>query len=342
MSICIICNTTCSNNQVLSRHISKHHNMSGKEYYDKYLKKEGEGVCIICGKETSYRGISCGYLVHCSNKCSQMDPLTTEQRENTCLKRYGNKKYTYSEDFYNKTTQTNMKKYGSKWFIGSETGKAKINKTCQEKYGSNYPLENPEIKKKSEKTQKDKYGNNYMSSDEFKQKSKETNNIKYGSDYYMQTEEFNKKSYETKRKRKRYGMQTEDNCYNMLNSIYEVKRQYKTEIYPYHCDFYINSLDLYIELNFFWTHGGHWFDSNNQNDLDILNLWINKSKEHSIYNSAVNVWSNVDLEKRNCAIKNNLNYAVIWNMNQFNNFIKDLSNNKPFIGLVDYNFKEAS
>lgn len=35
--------------------------------------------------------------------------------------------------------------------------------------------------------------------------------------------------------------------------------QYTSERYPFLCDFYIKPLDLYIELNLYWTHGGHFF-----------------------------------------------------------------------------------
>ena len=337
---CILCEISCSNYQVLSRHLSKHHDMTSKEYYDKYLKQPNESICPVCGKETAYRGLSNGYLTHCSSKCARLDPLVKNKTEQTNINRYGCKVYVKSKDFYDKTIKTNNEKYGNDWFTGSTIGKNRIINTNQTKYNANYPLENSDIKKKSEQTQIDKYGSQYMNLNEFKQKSKETNTIKYGSDYYIKTKEFSKKSYETKRKNKRCGMQTEDNCYIILNSIYKTERQYKTDEYPYHCDFYINDLNLYIELNFFWTHNKHWFNSNDQNDLTTLNLWTKKSKEHSIYKSAVTVWSIMDLDKRNCAIKNNLNYVVVWNIEQFNKFVVDLTNHKIFKGFIDYNITE--
>ena len=30
----------------------------------------------------------------------------------------------------------------------------------------------------------------------------------------------------------------------------------KYDRYPFACDFYISSLDLFIECNYHWTHGG--------------------------------------------------------------------------------------
>ena len=36
----------------------------------------------------------------------------------------------------------------------------------------------------------------------------------------------------------------------------DVITQYKDDRYPFACDFYIPSLDLFIECNYHWTHGG--------------------------------------------------------------------------------------
>lgn len=39
----------CGELTVLSKHIRKH-NLTTKEYYDKYLKKDNEGICPVCNK----------------------------------------------------------------------------------------------------------------------------------------------------------------------------------------------------------------------------------------------------------------------------------------------------
>lgn len=43
---------------------------NSKEYYDKYLKKDGEGSCKMCGAETSFTTIGAGYRDYCSDKCA--------------------------------------------------------------------------------------------------------------------------------------------------------------------------------------------------------------------------------------------------------------------------------
>lgn len=41
----------------------------------------------------------------------------------------------------------------------------------------------------------------------------------------------------------------------------DVIRQYNNDSrYPFSVDFYIKSLDLFIECNYSWTHKGHWYD----------------------------------------------------------------------------------
>src|SRR5574344_2303251 len=75
MTICKICGK-----DVDIRTHSKVHKLTSKEYYDEYIKKENEGICPICGKETKFLGILQGYRQYCSNKCHQNDPIAPEER----------------------------------------------------------------------------------------------------------------------------------------------------------------------------------------------------------------------------------------------------------------------
>ena len=55
-----------------------------------FLKKENEGICPICGKETKFLGILQGYRQYCSNKCHQNDPIAQEERiTKSRLKNFG-------------------------------------------------------------------------------------------------------------------------------------------------------------------------------------------------------------------------------------------------------------
>ena len=86
---CQYCKFTAISLYGLSKHIKRKHNISDKEYYDKYFKKENEGKCKICGKETSFHGMTIKYSLYCSRKCAWMDPSTEEKRQSTCTNKYG-------------------------------------------------------------------------------------------------------------------------------------------------------------------------------------------------------------------------------------------------------------
>ena len=80
----------------------------------------------------------------------------------------------------------------------------------------------------------------------------------------------------------------------------DVIRQFKDEKrYPFYCDFYMKSQDLFIECNFSWTHGGHWFDAKNEDDVERLKHM--KAKKSKYYGNAIETWTVRDIKKRRCA-----------------------------------------
>ena len=128
---------------------------------------------------------------------------------------------------------------------------------------------------------------------------------------------------EAKRKNKTFKIsKKEDEAYDLLCKKFgedDVIRQYYSDVYPFNCDFYIKSLDLYIECNFSWTHGGHWFDENDENDIAQLNKWKEQGTQY--YLNAINTWTIRDVKKRNIAKENNLNYIVFWKLDELKHFI---------------------
>ncbi len=64
---CKICKKEYKDKKGLTNHISRTHKISSKEYYDKYYKKEKEGYCKTCTKETNYIGWK--YNIYCSRSC---------------------------------------------------------------------------------------------------------------------------------------------------------------------------------------------------------------------------------------------------------------------------------
>ena len=120
--------------------------------------------------------------------------------------------------------------------------------------------------------------------------------------------------YATKRKNKTFNAsKLEEYSYELLCRHFgneDVIHQYHSDKYPFCCDFYIKSRDLYIECNFSWTHGGHWFDATDENDIARVELM--RSKHSQYYDNAIQTWTVRDVKKKQCAEKNELNYLVFW------------------------------
>lgn len=89
--ICQICKRECDGFKSLGTHISRTHK-NVNEYYDKFLKKENEGKCKVCGNDTKFYKLNIGYRTTCSQKCSRKLMNMSESRnksKNTFLKKYG-------------------------------------------------------------------------------------------------------------------------------------------------------------------------------------------------------------------------------------------------------------
>ena len=216
-------------------------------------------------------------------------PIITNKKEETCLKKYNNKNFT---------------------------NVAKAKETCIKKYGVDSVFKSPEIRERMKQTLIKKYGvDNILKNDNIKQIVKQK----------LNSIETRTKIYNTLKRNNSFNKsKKEDKLYEILCQIFDkdnVIRQYRSEVYPFNCDFYIKDLDLYIEGNFSWTHGQHPFDETNSADLDILQKWKNKSNEinfkgcrKKFYLNAINTWTIGDVKKRNTAKENNLNYIEIWNI----------------------------
>ena len=107
---------------------------------------------------------------------------------------------------------------------------------------------------------------------------------------------------------------SEENMYALLCDRFgseDVKRQYHSDVYPYACDFYIVSRDMYIELNASWTHGRHAFTGSDA-DMAVLSEWREKASDSDYYANAIDVWAVKDVQKLQTAKNNNLNYLIFW------------------------------
>lgn len=178
----------------------------------------------------------------------------------------------------------------------------------------------------------------YQSSEWKKMVESGVENI-YGVKNYFMTKDFsenmsknkdniNTKRNNTKKKNKSFNKsKIEDEIYEILISKYgtdDIKRQYTDERYPFECDFYITSLDIFIEFNGIWTHGPHAYCKDSINDINQLNTWNEKAKTSKFYQNAVYNWTIRDVKKRNIAHENNLKFYEFWNKKDLVEFVKEL------------------
>lgn len=204
----------------------------------------------------------------------------------------------------------------------SDEQREKIANTCLKKYGVARYLDSDEGKVQIAKIKSDigfrQKMSNIIASDSVQEKIKRTCLEKYGVEYPAQSSEVFEKISQSKVKNGTWSTsKPEILMHEMLCNkfgVLDVEQHYNKDFrYPFHCDCYVKSWDLFIELNATWTHGNHWFDCNNPIDVEKSLLWLKKSDEgHPFYKSAYRIWTYTDLQKRDTAIRNNLNYLVFW------------------------------
>lgn len=137
------------------------------------------------------------------------------------------------------------------------------------------------------------------------------------SAWHLNKEAILKKQFVTKTNNSSWNTSIkEENYYHELVNKYGVDnviRQYRDEDrYPFYCDFYIPSEDLFIEIQGTWTHGGHLFDPSNPKDIETLGVWKEKSKTSTYYKKAIEVWTVFDPMKKKVSEENNLNIQFIY------------------------------
>ena len=68
-------------------HLKKVHNMSVKEYYNMFLKKENEDKCTNCSKYTAFDNMVKGYRKYCSQNCARVSDTKRKQLSDSWIGR---------------------------------------------------------------------------------------------------------------------------------------------------------------------------------------------------------------------------------------------------------------
>ena len=245
------------------------------------------------------------------------------QAKETCLKKYGVENQNQSDFIKEAKKQTFISKYGVDNAVKISGVLEKIANTKLEKYGDS-KYNNRDLAKE---TFISKYGvENYNNRD----LAKKTTFERYGVENYSNSIERHKRESEiqdkindTKRLHNSFHTSTpENNLYNLLLTKFksdDIIRQYKSNLYPFACDFYVKSLDLYVELQGTWLHGSEPYNPKNEKHIKIVNEWKSRSTSHktNFYDVAIKTWTIRDPLKRKTALKNNLNYIEVFDSKTF-------------------------
>ena len=359
MSKCELCGKEFSIFTALCVHLSRTHNIKTiedkKQYYDTYLKKSNEGKCLYCGKSTEFT--KWAYKNYCNRSCqfkhNKAKMLTTmknkygaeyaaqssicrKKMENTCLERYGVRNCLLTDESKKKAYNCNQTKESKQLRLEhtkqTVSEKYSVKSTlCLEKAKVNSHSKDANNKRKQ--TSLNRYGvENPAQSDKVKQKIKQTTLERYGVEYSWQIPKIQKlKNSSNARRKAAITMRKNGNKSKAEDLLIEFFRQhhiqfkteYSSDAYPFNCDFYLPETDTYIELNIFPMHGGHFYDSTNANDILKVQIIKEKAKTSKWYEKMVEVWLDRDVRKHECAIKNKLNYIVIWNYDELYNYITE-------------------
>lgn len=248
------------------------------------FNRESKPACPTCGKPIPFLGKKSvnetGYNTHCCHKCGCQDPHHQQAIKETKLEKYGDCNWNNSL----KATETCKNRYGGNGIRGD---REKAKRTMLKRYGVEFYLTSDEVNSiRNNKDIQDKI-----------QRSKRANH-----------------TFNTSK--------PEDDCYEYLRATYgaeNVVRQYKDDSrYPFNCDFYIKSLDLFIELNLFPTHYKEPFDENNPLHKKHL-IYCKTEPKNWIEKQQVLVWAGSDVAKRRIAKQNNLNYLTIYKIEELFN-----------------------
>lgn len=223
------------------------------------------------------------------------------------------------QEFQEKGVRTRLEKYGGEYTLSrgsslssqaretfaknmrDNTYKSEVvlkrKETCEQHYGVEVPLQSREVQMRLKATCLKTYGvDSYSKTDEFKTKMSDSSVI------------WVPKMFATKKSKGNLNTSLAENY--IANELSGFEREYVSERYPYHADFYDSDRDLFIEVNAHWTHGGHWYDTFSAFDANKLMDW--QAKSSSYIDKAIKTWTLSDVIKRQCARDNKLNYVTFW------------------------------
>lgn len=224
----------------------------------------------------------------------------------TCIEKYGVDRPAKCHEIVEKCKQTNLKKYGYTSALASPEKRKQIENTNIEKYGVRYATMLPEFQAKQRATNLERFGTEYYIQSK---EGRKRNRLYWASEESKQTIVERMKKVSSNRYKNTAG---ERIIYQALCLIYDkgdIIQQYRSEDYPFICDFYIKSENLYIEYQGSQYHQDHLY-TGSEKDIEIINEYKELYPE---FGNAVEInWTIKDLEKRDKCIENNVKMIFVY------------------------------
>lgn len=242
-------------------------------------------------------------------------PMIAAKSRKTCLGKYG-------VEYYGQTVEA-RKAQSERMRANLDEFMSKSRASMLKRYGVKYSWESAALRGKAQATMLQKYGSPcYVQSDEYKDrldsimdKVRNTNMSRYGVPVYTQSDEYKQNVDDIQSRiiatKRQNGVLNTSTVENHVKGFDDFDSQYNKDArYPYLCDFYDKGRDLFIEVNASWTHGYHWYDA--EKDVAVCTKWKAKSEDSAYYANALEVFTKRDVEKRETARVNSLNYVTLW------------------------------
>ena len=241
---------------------------------------------------------------HIGVEYAQQSSEVQKKTKETCLKKFGVVSPVLVED-------TRQKAITNAW---SGDARTKRETTCLDKFGTKSIVESAAVQEKA---------HTEIVNEKRASSIKNTLLLQHGVTCGYQIPEVREKAlhniHSTEAELKRIQTRTNNNNISAAEQLFMdlaithkldfVAQYYDATVYPFICDFYIPSKNLFVELNVFWTHNSHWY-SESADDLQTVEDW--KSRQNKFYDNAIYTWTDLDVRKRTIAKKNNLNYVTLW------------------------------
>ena len=236
-------------------------------------------ICKICNKEFSRISVHVKY-VHNLQPKEYYDTYIKQKNEGICEREGCNNPTVFVGITYGYRHHCSVSCSSS-----DKKVQAKNKTTSMKLYGVYHNWNNGDLRKKQEQTMLKKYG--------------VTHNWKSGS---LRSKEKFKIS-----KLEQFFMDKLD----QLGIDYEYRYYDESGRYSYECDFYLTDSDTFVEINGTALHDNHIFEKKKKKDLEHLE-YLKSKNNSSWYQSKLRIWLK-DKEKYDIAIKNKLNYYILWN-----------------------------